>query len=311
MHTVRRALVQSNRDIGLVDLMQIGGASAEDLEWCTRNGLETSSDLQYISAAHIPKGGALESLWKELQGQPSGMVTAILQEKKHTHQAAAERSLQKRVKPHLWLPSKRQRQATEPTTVSRDEQLRLDAAAAVVDLSWSWVPLSHGLGHEVPEFMAVRRRAAQTKALASAFEANLMHGAVKAWRQLEAWFQAQQVTMPDQMWPSVFVEDFLQHINEKSGGATALATYYRLKWLVRRARAPLGIEDVQPPVVAAQGKSFAQQRPALEPAMVWELLDDFSRRLKTRDKAIVQSSVAVVSAFTPIRYAHVSRSVPL
>ena len=65
---MRRALVQSNRDIGLVDLMQIGGASAEDLEWCTRNGLETSSDLQYISAAHIPKGGALESLWKELQG---------------------------------------------------------------------------------------------------------------------------------------------------------------------------------------------------------------------------------------------------
>ena len=45
--------------------------------------------------------------------------------------------------------------------------------------------------------------------------------------------------------------------------------------------------------------------------MVWELLDDFSRRLKTRDKAIVQSSVAVVSAFTPIRYAHVNRSVPL
>ena len=45
--------------------------------------------------------------------------------------------------------------------------------------------------------------------------------------------------------------------------------------------------------------------------MVWELLDDFSRRLKARDKAIVQSSVAVVSAFTPIRYAHVNRSVPL
>ena len=87
MHTVRRALVQSNRDIGLVDLMQIGGASAEDLEWCTRNGLETSSDLQYISAAHIPKGGALESLWKELQGQPSGMVTAILQTKTITAEA--------------------------------------------------------------------------------------------------------------------------------------------------------------------------------------------------------------------------------
>ena len=70
---------------------------------------------------------------------------------------------------------------------------------------------------------------------------------------------------------------FLQHVNEKSGGATALATYYRLKWLVCRARAPLDIEDVQPPVVAAQGKSFVHQRPAFEPAMVWELLDDFTR----------------------------------
>ena len=308
---MRRALVQGNRDIGLVNLMQIGEASAEDLEWCTLNRVETSSDLQYISAAHTPKGRTLERLWKKLQRQPSGIVASILQEEKRTHQAALETSLQKRVKPRLWLQSKRQRVTAEPTTVSRDEQLRMDAAAAVVDLSWSWAPLSHGLGHDVPEFTTARRRAAQTKALATAFEANLTHGAVKAWRQLEAWFQAQHVTMPDQMWPSVFVEDFLQHVNEKSGGATALATYYRLKWLVRRARAPLGIEDVQPPVVAAQGKSFAHQRPALEPAMVWELLDDFNRRLKARDKAIVQSSVAVVSAFTPIRYAHVNRSVPL
>ena len=90
---MRRALVQSNRDIGLVNLMQIGGASAEDLEWCTRNGVETSSDLQYISAAHTPKGGTLERLWKELQGQPSGIVASILQEKKRTHQAALEKSL--------------------------------------------------------------------------------------------------------------------------------------------------------------------------------------------------------------------------
>ena len=67
--------------------MQIGEASAEDREWCTLNRVETSSDLQYISAAHIPKGGALESLWKELQGQPSGMVTAILQTKTITAEA--------------------------------------------------------------------------------------------------------------------------------------------------------------------------------------------------------------------------------
>ncbi len=151
MHSVRCARVQSNRDIGLVNLMQSVGASSEDLEWCTWNGVETSSDLQYRGAVHIPRGGVLESLWKELRGQPSGMVVSILQGRKHTHQAAAGRSLQKRVKQRLWLPSKRQRKATEPTTVSNDEQLRLDAAAVVVDLSWSWAPLAHGLGHDVPE----------------------------------------------------------------------------------------------------------------------------------------------------------------
>ena len=35
------------------------------------------------------------------------------------------------------------------------------------------------------------------------------------------------------------------------------------------------------------------------------------RRPRTRDKAIVQSPVAVVGSFTPIRYAHSNRSVPL
>ncbi len=130
-------------------------------------------------------------------------------------------SMQKRAMQRLWLPSKRQRKSTEPTTISKDEQLRLDAAAVVVDLSWSWAPLQHGLGYDVPEFMAARRKAAQAKALGTAFEANLMHGAVKAWRQLEAWFQVQHVAMPEQMWPSVFVEDFLQHVNEKSGGSNS------------------------------------------------------------------------------------------
>ena len=217
MHSVRRALVQSNRDIGLVNLMQIGEASAEDLEWCTLNRVETSSDLQYISAAHTPKGRTLERLWKKLQRQPSGIVASILQEEKRTHQVTLEKSLQKRVKPRLWLPSKRQRARGEPTTVPRDKQLRMDTAAAVVDSSWSWAPLSHGLGHDVPDFVTAGRRAAQTKALATAFEANLTHGAVGAWRQLKAWFQAQHVALPNQMWPSVFVEVFLQHVNEKSG----------------------------------------------------------------------------------------------
>ena len=252
----------------------------------------------------------LEDLWKESQGQPSGMVSSILQERDPTHQAAAEESMQKKVKQRLWLPNKRQRKATEPTTVSRDEQLRLEAAAVGVDLFWPWAPFAHGRSHDVPASMAASREADQTKALSTAFEAKLMQGAAKVWRQLKAWFQEQLVTIPEQMWPSAFAKGFLQHVNEKSGGATMLATYYKLKWSVCKVRAPLDIEDVQPPVATAQGKSLAHQGPALEPAMVWELSDDFNKRLKIRDKAFVQNSVAVVSAFTPIRYSHVSRLVP-
>ena len=41
-------------------------------------------------------------------------------ERQHTHQSAAEGSMQKRIKHRLWLASKRQRKATEPTTVSRN-----------------------------------------------------------------------------------------------------------------------------------------------------------------------------------------------
>ena len=33
-----------------------------------------------------------------------------------------------------------------PMTISKDEQLRLDAAAVVVDLLWSWAPLHSGWG---------------------------------------------------------------------------------------------------------------------------------------------------------------------
>ena len=93
MHSVRRALVQSNRDIGLVNLMQIGEASAEDLEWCTLNRVETSSDLQYISAAHTPKGRTLERLWKRLQRQPSGIVASILQEERQQRETIQPRPI--------------------------------------------------------------------------------------------------------------------------------------------------------------------------------------------------------------------------
>ncbi len=82
------------------------------------------------------------------------------------------KSLQKQGKPRVRLPSKRQLATDEPATVSRDEQLRMEAAAAVVDLSWPWAPLSHGLGRDVHEATPTKRRTEQTRALATAFEAN-------------------------------------------------------------------------------------------------------------------------------------------
>ena len=51
-------------------------------------------------------------------------------------------------------------------TISKGEQLRLDAAAVVVDLLWSWAPLRSGLGHVVPVFMTARRKNAQFQAYA-------------------------------------------------------------------------------------------------------------------------------------------------
>ena len=89
-----------------------------------------------------------------------------------------------------------------------------------------------------------------------------------------------------------------------------MLTFYKLKWMHKRARAPLCFEDVQPPVASAN-KGIVRQRPALEPVMVWKLLEAFTEKNKCHDKSVVQAAVAVVSAFTPIRYAHVNRSVPL
>ena len=79
------------------------------------------------------------------------------------------------------------RPAMEPTTISKNKQLRLDAAVMVVGLSWSWAPLQNGLGHDVPESMIARRKAAQVQAYALP-RSHLMHGTDEVWRQLGAWF---------------------------------------------------------------------------------------------------------------------------
>ena len=52
----------------------------------------------------------------------------------------------------------------------------MDAAAMVVGLFWSWVPLQSGLGHDVPEFMTARRKTAQDQTHA------LPRSQLDAWR---------------------------------------------------------------------------------------------------------------------------------
>ena len=81
--------------------------------------------------------------------------------------------------------------------ISKDEQLRLDAAAVVEDLLLSWAPLHSGLGHDAPVFKTTRRKTAQVQAYA------LPRCQLHEWhsggqRQLEAWFQEQRATMPEQ-----------------------------------------------------------------------------------------------------------------
>ena len=103
------------------------------------------------------------------------------------------------------------RPAIEPTTILENEQLRLDAATMVVGLSWSWAPLQSSLGHDVPEFMIARRKAAQVQAYALP-RSHLMHGTEEVWRQLGAWFW-NSVPQGQSNGTSAVVEDSLQYRN--------------------------------------------------------------------------------------------------
>ena len=208
----------------------------------------------------------IRALWQHLQGRSVTLVSDIVEVMRHTRPDPAPKRRQVRT----WVPSKRRKTAVTPTTVSQDQEIRVAAAKAVVELSWTWASTGFGLGHDVPEFMAARRRQAQANALGAAFEEKLLRDVVRVWHQLGTWFQEQGVSMPSTGWPSVFIEDFLHHVAGKSGGATALLTFFKLKWMHKQARAPLCFEDVQPPVASAN-KGIVRQRPALEPVMVWKL----------------------------------------
>ena len=87
-----------------------------------------------------------------------------------------------------------------------------------------------GLWCKVPEFMASRRQESLVRTLGDAFEEHLLLDVVKTWRALCEWFKHQQVGMPKDGWPSVYIyiEDFLEGVASRSGGATALLTFYRL-----------------------------------------------------------------------------------
>ena len=182
----------------------------------------------------------------------------------------------------IWQPSNRAKRNGPPAVLSEDQQRRHTAARAVVELSWNWQSLGFGVGFKVPEFMASRRQESLVRTLGDVFEERLLLDVVKTWRAFCEWFERQQVGMPKDGWPSVYIEDFLEGVASRSGGATALLTFYRLKWLVKRARAPLLFEDVQIPVVAASGKKGgAQQMPALEPTRS----ENFFQNLGTRWQA--------------------------
>ena len=86
-----------------------------------------------------------------------------------------------------WVSSKKRKIAFTPATVSRDQAVRIEAARPVVELSWTWASTGFGLGHDVPEFMAARRREAQPKSLGAAFESTLLHEVVKVWQKLGPW----------------------------------------------------------------------------------------------------------------------------
>ena len=285
------------------------GASDVAMEWCSTQGITACSDLQFVAECYLPRCAVLLALWSHLQGRPTSCVADIVQVLKESSGSMAAPARSVSVAP--WRPSKRAK-ASIPERLSEDQQRRRAASRVVVELSWQWASLGFGLGHGVPAFMTARRQEAMIRTLADGFEEKLLINVVRTWQAFLAWFNEQRVDMPEHGWPSVYIEDFLENVVHKSGGASALLTFYKLKWLSKRAKAPLNFEDVQRPVVATSGaKGVAQQRPALEPAMLWRLLASFKQQCAGKDAAAVQGAVAVIAAFTPIRYIHVNRSVPV
>ena len=290
-------------------LLQSHGAEAETIQWCIDQGITACGDLQYVAECYLPRCVVLLALWQQLQGRAPSHVADIVSVLRSP--PAPKKAVPRPSTFVAWQPSKRARTSV-PEKLSEDKQRRRDAARIVVELSWQWGVQGFGLGRDVPAFMTARRQEAMVRALADGFEERLLINVVRMWNTFEAWFREQQVTMPEQGWPSVYIEDFLESIVQKAGGASALLAYYKLKWLSKRAKAPLNFEDVQKPVAAQSGaKGDAQQRPALEPAMLWRLLSLFRQQCANKDGVAVQGAVAVIAAFTPIRYMHVNRSVPV
>ena len=213
-----------NCDSHIAGILQELGAAEQAISWCRDQGLESCSDLQFVAETHLPPCVVTQELWREMQGRPVTMVADIVAVMKTT--APDLRAQNEPMKRKRWQLGTSARKTTPPATTTEDHRRRLDAATAVVDLSWSWAEQGFGLGARVPKFMAARKHAAQVRALsAGKVEAKMLLRATQAWHRLVDWFSKQQVFMPEHGWPAAYVEDYLEEVMHKSGSATALLTF--------------------------------------------------------------------------------------
>ena len=82
----------------------------------------------------------------------------------------------------------------------------------MVELSWNWHSLGFGVGFEGLDFMASRKQESLVRTLGNACEERLLLDLVKTWRAFCEWFERQQVSMPKDGCPSVYMEDFLEGV---------------------------------------------------------------------------------------------------
>ena len=213
------------------------GCSLAASDWCQEQGLETVADLRCVPRSVLPQLPSLLAAWEGAQGVTPTGVGEVLEIQALAPAAHAPPAKRTRTS----TSSATQSSLLTPRTVSADEVRRRQAAAQAVALSWSWLPLHFGLGLSIPDRMCDRRRAMVERRIVQ-FEARCVWGALAAWRDFIAWFEAHAVAMPQLGWPSIFIEDFIEAQALARGPSVALAMFHRLAWLHKHLRAPLQFE---------------------------------------------------------------------